>query len=218
MAVISSDKGIDRPERGRGVVHPLKFVGDDAAMVSAILSGHPGASAALFDRYSRHVYRVLLRIMGFDEELRDLLQDVFVEALRGIGSLRDAAQVKAWLTGIAVHTARGCIRRRSRRRWLQFRQPEHMPEELASEASDEVREALDETYRVLDLMPADERIAFALRFVEGMELTEVADACGVSLATIKRRLSRAETRFVAMAGRREPLREWLGSSARWRDR
>ena len=84
--------------------------------------------------------------------------------------------------------------------------------------SEEVREALEETYRVLDLMPADERIAFALRFVEGMELTEVADACGVSLATIKRRLSRAETRFVAMAGRREPLREWLGSSARWRDR
>jgi RNA polymerase sigma-70 factor (ECF subfamily) len=64
-------------------------------------------------------------------------------------------------------------------------------------------------YRVLGGLDTDPRIAFALRFVAGMEPTEVAASCGVSLATIKRRLSRAQSNF-ASAARREPaLAEWL---------
>ena len=200
------------------VVRPIRFVGDDEAMVAAIIAGHPGASEAMFDRYSDHVYRVLMRIMGFDDEIGDLLQDVFVEALKGISSIREGSNVKAWLTGIAVHVARSCIRRRSRRRWLQFRQPESVPQQVSMDAPKEVVEALEETYAVLDLMPADERIPFALRFIQGMELTEVARACDVSLATVKRRISRARTRFATMAQRREPLKDWIDNSPGWRDR
>ena len=73
-------------------------------------------------------------------------------------------------------------------------------------------------YRVLDVLPVDERIPFALRFIDGMELTEVAAACDVSLATIKRRLARSEKRFVAVAARYPELGPWLEGGARWRDR
>jgi RNA polymerase sigma-70 factor (ECF subfamily) len=201
---------------GEGVVRPLRFVGDDAAMVQAMRSGHPGAAAAMYDRYARHVYRVLYRIMGFDGQLEDLLQDVFAEAMAGVGSLREADHVKAWLTGIAVHTARGCIRRRSRKSWLQFWKPESLPARAAPVAEQETIEALRAVYAVLDRMPVKERIPFSLRFVEGMELTEVARACGYSLATTKRRLSRAQERFLAQAGRTPELIEWLEGSPRWR--
>jgi RNA polymerase sigma-70 factor (ECF subfamily) len=64
-------------------------------------------------------------------------------------------------------------------------------------------------YRVLGNLDADQRIAFALRFVAGMELTEVAASCGVSLATIKRRLSRAQSTFASSAQREPALVEWL---------
>ena len=59
-------------------------------------------------------------------------------------------------------------------------------------------------YRVLDALPADERMVFTLRFMSELELTEVAAACRVSLATIKRRLARAEARFQEVA-QQEPL-------------
>jgi RNA polymerase sigma-70 factor (ECF subfamily) len=62
---------------------------------------------------------------------------------------------------------------------------------------------------VLERLPADERVAFALRFIDSMELTQVADACGVSLATIKRRLSRAQQTFQRLAAEHAVLREWL---------
>ena len=100
-----------------GVVRPLTFVGDDAAMLDALRSGHPGAPAALYDRYADYVHAMLMRILGGDPELGDLLQEVFLQALRSVGSVRDAGRLKPWIGSVAVHVARGAIRKRSRRRW-----------------------------------------------------------------------------------------------------
>jgi len=65
-------------------------------------------------------------------------------------------------------------------------------------------------------LPPDERLAFILRFVDGMKLREVAKICGVSLSTIKRTLSRAERRFLAVTRRDPLLHERLRASSRWR--
>jgi RNA polymerase sigma-70 factor (ECF subfamily) len=80
---------------------------------------------------------------------------------------------------------------------------------IAPTASAEVSEALALTYRILNRLPPDERIAFALRHIDGMELLAIAEATSVSLATTKRRLARAQQRFVALANRSEVLREWV---------
>jgi RNA polymerase sigma-70 factor (ECF subfamily) len=67
-------------------------------------------------------------------------------------------------------------------------------------------------------MPLDERLAFAMRYIEGMDLQSAAEGCGVSLATLKRRLLRAEQRFVAAAGRAPGLRPWLEGGTTWTGR
>jgi RNA polymerase sigma-70 factor (ECF subfamily) len=84
-----------------------------------------------------------------------------------------------------------------------------VPDIEAPAAPPEDKEALRATYRILSRLPADERIAFALRFIDGMELTEVAAACRVSLATIKRRVARAKSTFEAEAGHHPSLGPWL---------
>lgn len=200
-------------ELPRGVVRALPFSGDDAALVAAIRARHPGATTALFDRYGVHVRSVLARVLGLDQELPDLLHDVFVQALESIDKLQDATLLKGWLTSVAVFTARGRIRKRTRWRWLGF--VAEPPDVAATPASSEAREGVRRLYAVLDRMHADDRIAFALRFVDGMELTEVAAACGVSLATIKRRLSRAESTFIDLARREPSLVEWMEGAERW---
>lgn len=178
---------------------------DDTALVHAITRGDRAAAAEMFDRYAPRVRRVLLRILGPDPDLSDLVQDVFVHALRDLPKLRDPAALGGWLTGMAVHVARRAIRRRSRWRWLRFFAPEDLPEMPAAAADEAASEELRATYGILGGLPEDERIAFSLRFLEGMELTEVAAACGVSLATIKRRLRRAEDAFRAEAARHPAL-------------
>jgi len=188
---------------------------DDRALVRALREGHPAAKVELFDRYVGHVERILVRVLGQDAELADLLHDVFVRSLSAIDTLEAPEALKAWLTGIAVFTARECIRRRIRSRWLRFSAPEELPDVEGAAADDEGREALRATYVVLNRLGADDRIPFALRYVEGLELRDVAAACGVSLNTVKRRLARAERRFSALAAREPALRTWNGRGTRW---
>lgn len=181
----------------------------DAALVGAIRGGRTAARKVLFDRYGGDVERVLYRIMGPDPEITDLLQDVFVAALGSIDQLRNPDALRGWLTGIAVRKGRKCIQRRQRWRFVQLVAPAELPEREALLPSAEVSEALRRTYALLEKLPADERVAFALRHIDGMELTDVAAACEVSLATIKRRLSRAHAAFTALAAEDPLLCEWL---------
>lgn len=196
-------------ERIQSEVLELPIPDNDAGLVAALRSGRQSAKAALFNRYGNHVHRVLVRVLGPDPDVPDLVHDVFVAALESIDRLSNPGALKAWLSRIAVFTARGRIRRRVRWRFIRVQPFDELEEIEATLASAEVSEALRATYRVLGRMKPDERIAFALRFIEGMELTEVATSSGVSLATVKRRLTKARRHFSDLANGEPALAEWL---------
>ncbi len=180
-------------------------------LVRGLREHEPWAAAVLANRYLHHVRRVMVRVMGAGEpELDDLVQEVFTRALAGAHRLSFAGALTSWLTNIAVFTGREAIRRRTRWRWLGF--VADPPERPAPQASPDVSEAARAVYALLERRPVDERIAFALRTIDGMELQEIADACGVSVPTVRRRLARAEARFNALAAQCEPLSPWLRSS------
>jgi RNA polymerase sigma-70 factor (ECF subfamily) len=168
----------------------------DAALVASLRANEPGASELLFDRYGPYVERLIVRVVGLDAEVPDLINEVFARAFEGMRMLREASALKGWIGSVAIFTARAFLRsRRTRRHWLRFQAPHELPDLPAAVASPEVTQELARTYAVLDALPGDERIAFALRFVEGMELTEIAAVAGVSLATVKRRLVKAQLLF-----------------------
>lgn len=197
------------------VLTPLRFVGDDAALMQALRAGHPGAAAAFYDQHAAHVHRTLRAVLGADEEIPDLLQEVFIRALDRIGKLRDFERVRSWLTTIAVFVARGHIRLRARRNLLRVFSPERTRPSHLDQPSSEARVALREVYAVLDGLALNERMAFVLRIIDGMTLSDAAAACDTSLATFKRRLARAERHFVAAARGRPTLAHWLEEGSRW---
>src|SRR4051812_21010739 len=73
---------------------------------------------SVFRRYSPYVASIGLRLLGRDEELDDLVQDVFLEAHRGLKQVRDAGSVKGWLARICVRRAVRRLRRRRLRAFL----------------------------------------------------------------------------------------------------
>lgn len=195
--------------QGSYATRTVPFLGGDVDLVAGLRARNPAAEAALFDRYANLVQRVLVRIMGPDPELPDLMHDVFVSAYESIHSIREAVTLPEWLRSVAVFVARNAIRRRTRRRWLSFVAPQELPELPAvtrDPAADELLVALD---RVLGRMNVDERIAFVLRYFEEMTLPEVAEACRVSLATAKRRLARADRTFLDLARDNAVIADWL---------
>lgn len=207
-----------KPETRTSIVRELhpraarNAVVTDALLVAEIRNGSTAAAGTFFDRYARHVERLIWSLLGPEPEAEDVLHEIFVRALEGIESVEDPSRLKSWLTGITVHTAREWIRRRTRRRWLRF--VDELPEPPTPSASEEVNEATRCTYDVLSSMSADDRVFFSLRFIEGMELSEVALACDVSVSTAKRRLKDAEKHFLARARRHGALLPWL-EEGRW---
>ncbi len=170
-------------------------IDDTTDLVRALRTGEQGAPGELFDRYGVAIHRVLVRIVGDDPEGKDLLHDTFLRALDHIGELRDPRALKSWLNRMAVFTAQEWIR--ARRRRGHSGSPDSASEPSVSPAP-EAREAVRAFYAIMDRFPADERAAFILRFVEEMELTEVAGACDVSVSTARRRIRRAERRFLKL--------------------
>jgi|GEM_PF-1462868 len=181
-----------------------------SALADALRAGEPFAAGRLFDLYGKHVERVLIRTIGHDGEMEDMVQDVFLGAYRSGPNYQGSdAQLKAWISRIAVFTARGYLRKRKRRWWLRSADPVEMPEQASNEASPHTHEALRRTYAALDEMDPDLRIPLALRELEAMELAEIAQACDCSVSTIKRRLARARKAFERLAKKDPILRDWL---------
>ncbi len=188
----------------------VTFLGDDAALVAGVKAGNTVAMGALYDRYVGDVRRILLHTLGPRMDLADLVQDVFVNVLGSMRSLREAGALRGWLFQVTVRTARKQLRSSTRRWWLKLwpegdeleAQPAAMLEESASDA-------VQATFRILNEMGAEDRLVFTLRYVSGLELAEMAEACELSLSTLKRRLWRAEQRFHAEALKDDVLRAWV---------
>lgn len=205
-----------QPASGRNVVSRLpQSERTDEELVAGIAAGEPWAAAMLLDRYGPLVERLIRRVMGHDPELQDLVHEAFASVLTSVHQVRDGQAVKGWISSVAVHTAHHAIRRRRRARWLFFWQSDDDLPEPSSVPAHGPREALRRVYAALDELSTEDRIAFTLRFIEEMPLEDVAGACSVSLATIKRRLARAEQRFIAMAKRDPVLRGWMEEGDRW---
>jgi len=189
------------------MIHSEAALETDAELVEALQRGDGAAAGRLYDRYAARVHRMMYRLLGRESDLEDLVQDIFVYALLSIKKLREPAALKGWLLGVATGKARSYIRWRWRQRWLHFLPQEELHEFPVD--SDPHLELLGEVYSVLELLPAEERIAWVLRRIEGLSLQEAANTSGVSLSTFKRRLARAESRFDARARLRPELVRWL---------
>jgi RNA polymerase sigma-70 factor (ECF subfamily) len=191
---------------------PVELVGSDTQMFAKLQTGDRRAQTLFFDRYERDVRRVLVRILGTSPDVADALQDTFVRAIKNVSQVKEVLALRNWLLRVAVTVAFDQLRRRKRLRWLVLTNDATVDVPVDA-ASPELRSVLRDTYRVLDKLPTEERVAFALRHVEEMELEEIAEMCSVSLSTIKRRLAKAELRFRTIAKRQPALADWVDEEA-----
>jgi RNA polymerase sigma-70 factor (ECF subfamily) len=204
--------GLSKPDAGRArrraEVHPQTTTETDAELVLALKRGDTGAAGRLYDRHAASVHGMVHRLLGREAELDDIVQEVFIYALCSIDKLREPGALKSWLLGIAVGKVRTHLRNRWRRRWLRFL-PQHELPEPSVPVYDPHAELVSEVCGILDLLPAEERIALVVHRVEGLSIHEAAKACGMSLSTFKRRFARGEERFMARAKLRPALQAWL---------
>ena len=160
--------------------------GDEMRLVVRIRAGDQQAMSELYDRYSKVVYAVALRVLQDAAGAEDVLQDVFLQLWRNPDAF-DASRgsLAAWLAVIARHRSIDRLRKR---------RPETDIEDCVIASGPDLR---DETERALliekvrgalEVMSPEQRQAMELAFFQGLTHTEIAEKTGEPLGTIKTRI------------------------------
>lgn len=189
----------------RGKVHGVKQVAatvsgagpTDAALVIAARSGDEWAFEALFRRHANLVFGLTYRLLPRDADVDDIVQDVFSAAFERLSTLQNPQAFAAWLGSIVVNTVSKRLRRRRLLERLGLRSAEpYDPDQVVSPVAPvEASLELKAIYVVLQRLPTEQRVALVLRRVEGMEVAQIATHMGLSVSTVKRRLTAAEARL-----------------------
>lgn len=155
--------------------------------------GPPLTLSWAYRQYAPYVARIGTRILGCrDQEIDDLVQDVFAEAVAGLMRLAHPAEVRGWLATVTVRVASRRLKMRRLRRFFLLRPDDLSGEPVCPAANPEQRALVCRVYRYLDQMPTRQRTAWVLRHIEEERLEDVAKYCECSLSTAKRLISAAE--------------------------
>jgi RNA polymerase sigma-70 factor, ECF subfamily len=178
----------------------------DAELVARSLGGDRWSRDVLYRRHAHYLLAISARLLSNRNEGEEVVQDTFVVAFEQLGTLRDPAALRGWLAQIAVSLVRRRLRRARLLRFLGLdRGADDASLESLSAATvrPDDRAELALVDRMLRRMPANLRIAWMLRRVEGVPLAQVASACECSIATAKRRIAAVDVEVARHVAFRE---------------
>lgn len=182
----------------------------DSELVHAVAQGDHSALAAVWNRYAGDVRGMIHGCLGADSATDDLVQDLFLGFYRNAGRLSNPSALRSYLLGAAARVCAFELRTRTRRfRWLRFTKTGELPSGPLVESPIESRDSLRALRRVLARVPELPRMAFILRYVEGLSPDEVAVALGVSGAKARRAITKSRERVLALASREPALEPYL---------
>jgi len=168
---------------------------DDEELVARSRAGDVESFNQLIVRWERPIYALAYRMLGREEDARDVCQDTFLRAYRALPGFKGQAKFSSWIYRIALNLCRDWIRRQRRNPVSQM--PEDVePGEIAAEAGS--TESIEDLVARRELgaivgeamgaLSEEQRTAIILKEYHGMTFQEIADMQGCPLSTVKTRL------------------------------
>jgi RNA polymerase sigma-70 factor (ECF subfamily) len=176
---------------------------EEAALLAGLRAGDDAAFETFVRTYSTRLFNVARRIVGTDEDARDVIQDAFLSAFRALDRFHGEARLSTWLHRIVVNTALMKLRTRKRKPEESiepflpgFQADGHFSEQLA-DWHEPVDQALSRAetraavrHRINEL-PESFRTVLLLRDIEGLSTVETANVLKTTPNAVKIRLHRA---------------------------
>lgn len=159
---------------------------DDLALLSEIRSGSQAAMTTFFDRYSRMVYSVAMRVLSDPSEAEDVMQETFIRVWQNPGAFTAGrGSLGGWLLVVARNRAIDKLRRRKPTDPTDmFTLPASI--NLAKESERVI--LLERVRNVMAALPEEQRKALEMAFFEGRTHSEIAEKTAEPLGTIKTRI------------------------------
>jgi RNA polymerase sigma-70 factor (ECF subfamily) len=182
----------------------------ERAWVARAQAGDPAALDWLVRRHSALVERLLLRILGRRQDLDDLIQNTFVEALHALPSFRAESGISTFVAGITVRVARRALRPRLVMRFRSELEEEAMVgAQPLADTQLEAQRRLARVHAALARLAEPKRVAFLLWSLEGLAPEKIADLMDATLSATRSRIYHAQKELLARAEKDAVLREWL---------
>ena len=167
----------------------------DEELVALATAGDPESFNQLVVRWERSIFALAFRVIGREEDARDVCQETFLRAFRSIKGFKGQSKFSSWLYRIALNLCRDWIRRERRAASLAPLDEEAEPAASAAAAPPEtaedraVRRDLGRVItRAMAALSDDQRITIVLKEYHGLTFQEIADLQGCPLSTVKTRL------------------------------
>jgi RNA polymerase sigma-70 factor (ECF subfamily) len=199
-----SDNDADQTLASRSILRRRKPASNDASIIERLKMGDEAALETIFNLHSGKLYSVAHRILGEAADTEEVIQDVFWTVYRKAKSFKGESQLSTWLYRLTVNAALGRIRRRKKKREVEY--DEYLPK-FQEDGHHLVRpvidwsDTLDEKFarqevhallgKALDQLKPIDRSAVVLSDMEGLADKEVAAALGLTVSAVKTRLHRA---------------------------
>jgi len=164
----------------------------DEELVEAFQRGDSSAFDVLVGRWDRKIQGAIYRILGPGEDVRDLSQEAFLKAYRGLRTFKKEARFSSWLYQIALNLCRDRLRRRRGRTHVSLDELDEGGA-LATTTAVEDLETRDLSRRValaMEDLPEEQREVIVLKEYQGLTFLEIAGALEVPVSTVKTRLYR----------------------------
>ena len=152
----------------------------------------------VIQHYWQRVFRFVLASVRDVNEAECLTQDCFCKAYKAWNRFRGDSSVETWLMHIAVNVVRDFFRNRRLQFWRRAPVVDAseigcilMDRKLSPESNAVVQEQLRNVWAATEILPTKQRTAFLLRFVDEMELSEIAQVMGITEGSVKVHLFRA---------------------------
>jgi len=167
----------------------------DEELVARSIGGDLDSFNQLVLRWERPIYALAYRVIGREEDARDVAQETFLRAYRALSGFKGQAKFSSWLYRITLNLCRDWIRRERRAPVMQA--PEGVDIiELAGEAtpSESIEDLVTRRQlgravgRVMSLLPDEQRTAIIMKEYHGLTFQEIADLLDCPLSTVKTRL------------------------------
>jgi RNA polymerase sigma-70 factor (ECF subfamily) len=165
----------------------------DEQLVEAFQNGDASAFDALLSRWDPKIRGAIYRLVGPHEDVRDLCQETFLKAYRGLGGFKKEARFSSWLYQIAVNVCRDRQRRRRGRTLVSLDELDGSELGLPAASALDVVEGRDLSRLVaaaVEALPAEQREVIVLKEYQGLTFLEIADALDLPISTVKTRLYR----------------------------
>ena len=177
-------------------VHPHDERREDAVLAIGAQLGEADAFDALVHRWGLPLRRYALTFTDDGDAADDLVQEIWLGAVRGLARLRDPMRFRSWLFGIAHRTAMNRLRGRYRKNALIDDGPLPDVADAYDAGTPIEREAtLDALTQGMTRLKATERQVLQLFYLEQLTIAEIAGIMAVPPGTVKSRLFRARSQL-----------------------